>query len=347
MKKRLTRALAFILLTSLLLLSLTACGENYKLRASSKKEATPVLTLGEDTVNFEVLYTFFLNQCDKIDGFTDSYFDGAAGAARFTATLDAAVAEIAKIYASFAVCRSVGIDPFSESVDAAIIEYLKLTVEGGTMGENELYGFDSYDEYLDYIQESFHMNDAVNRLMIRYAVCEDLLIKYYKESYPYTDADVAAYFAGEDCIRIIWVSRTADAGMLSREDNLAIMERAREKLLAGNHSGAIRYSLEPTTDFYMGRHTLDDAYYSELIGLAYSLGEGEVSGVLDLGVEGLFVIKRLPKVSAHLTERHESITDIFLYDLQIATILARADALTEAIAYTDFYNELTAADFLH
>ena len=347
MKKLFLRVTALLVLFTLLLLSLTACGENYEQRESSKKEATPVFTLGEDTVNFEVLYTFFRNQCDRTEDFTANYFDGANGPERFRDTLNAAIAEIGRIYAMFAVCRSVGIDPFGADVEAAILEYLKLTVEGGTMGENELYGFDSYDEYLDYVEEKFHMNDAVNRLMLRYAVCEDLLVSYYKKSYQYTDADVAAYFASEDCIHLIWVSRTQNAGMLSREENHSIMERARAKLIEGKHSSAIQYSLEPSTDFYMGRYTLDDAYYSHLIEVAYSLDDGETSEVLDLGVEGFFVIKRLPKTDADLNERHDAITDIFLYDLQTERILETAGALLQGIVYEDFYNSLTAVDFLH
>ena len=347
MKKLFLRTITLILIATLLLCTLTACGEDYELRKSSKKEATPVLTLGEDTVNFEVLYTFFRNQCDKIPSFSSTYFDGAEGLARFNATLGAAIGEISEIYAMFALCREAGIDPFGEEVEQKILDYLKLTVEGGTMGESELQGFDGYDEYLDYIEEKFHMNDAVNRLMIRFAICEDMLLAHYRNEYPYTDADVAAYFGGEDCIRLIWVSRTQDAGMLSREENISMMRRAREKLIAGNHSGAIQYSLEPSTDFYMGRYTLDDSYYSELIEVAYDLGEGEVSDVLDLGVEGLFVIKRLPKETAHLSERHESITEIFLYDLQMSSLLDKASELMQGIVYKDFYNDLTAVDFLN
>ena len=347
MKKTIVRAISLLLLSALLLLSLTACGENYELRESSKKEATPVLTLGEDTVSFEVLYTFFLNQCDNIPSFTAAYFDGAEGGARFTATLNAAIAEISEIYALFAACRAVGIDPYSEDVEETILEYLKITVEGGTMGENELYGFDSYDDYLDYIKEKFHMNDAVNRLMLRYAICEDLLMDYYETTYPYTDADVAAYFESNNCVRIIWVSRTHDAMMQSKEQNLVMMNSARNKLIEGNHNGAIQYSLEPATDFYMGRYTLDDAYYSELIDLAFTMDVGEVSEVLDLGVEGFFVIKRLAKEDAHLQERNKSITEIFLYDLQMANILEVSAELMQGIVYTDFYNSLTAVDFVH
>ena len=347
MKKTILRAISVLLLTALLLLSLTACGENYKLRESSKKEATPVLTLGQDTVTFEVLYTFFLNQCDKIPSFSAAYFDGAEGAARFTATLSAAIGEISEIYAMFAACREAGIDPYGEDVEEKILEYLKITVEGGTMGENELYGFDSYDDYLAYIEEKFHMNDAVNRLMLRYAICEDLLMAYYANTYPYTDADVAAYFASDACVRIIWVSRTHDAMMQSKEENLAMMNRARTKLIEGNHNGAIQYSLEPATDFYMGRYTLDDAYYSELIELAFAMNDGAVSEVLDLGVEGFFVIKRLAKEDAHLQERHESITDIFLYDLQMENVLDTAAELMQGIVYEELYNNLTAADFVH
>lgn len=347
MKKKLIRAITLFLITALLTLSLTACGEDYKLRESSKKEATPVFTLGEDTVTFEVLYTFFRNQCDKIENFSASYFEGADGPARFTETLAAATHKISEIYAMLAACRAVGIDPYSEDVENKILDYLKITVEGGTMGENELYGFDSYDEYLDYIEENFHMNDAVNRLMLRFAICEDLLMAYYEDSLPYTDADVAAYFESEECIRIIWVSRPHDAMMQSKEDNLKMMNSAREKLIAGKHNSAIQYSLEPATDFYMGRYTLDDAYYSDLIEIAYALGDGEVSDVLDLGVEGFFVIKRLPKEAAHLSERHQIITEIFLYDLQTANILATADDLMQGIVYQDFYYSLTAVDFVH
>lgn len=347
MKKLFVRAIALFLIAALLTLALTACGEKYELRKSSKKEATPVFVLGEDTVNFEVLYTFFRNQCDKIEGFTASYFEGADGPARFTETLNAAIGEIAEIYAMFAACREVGIDPYSEVVESKILEYLKITVEGGTMGGDTLYGFDSYDDYLDYIEEKFHMNDAVNRLMLRYAVCEELLMEYYKNSFPYTDSDVAAYFESEACIHLIWVSRTHDAMMQTKEQNLAMMQTAREKLLSGNHSGAIQYSLEPSTDFYMGRYTLDDAYYSELITIAFSLDEGEVSDVLDLGVEGFFVIKRLSKSSTDLAERHESISEIFRYDLQTENVLDTADELLQGIVYKDFYNDLTAVDFVH
>ena len=97
MKKLFLRTITLILIATLLLCTLTACGEDYELRKSSKKEATPVLTLGEDTVNFEVLYTFFRNQCDKIPSFSSTYFDGAEGLARFNATLGAAIGEISEM----------------------------------------------------------------------------------------------------------------------------------------------------------------------------------------------------------------------------------------------------------
>lgn len=347
MKKTLARALSLLLVLSILLLSLTACGENYKLRESSKKEATPVFKLGDDTVNFEVLYTFFRNQCERIDGFTNTYFDVAAGPERFRVTLEAAIAEIAEIYAMFALCRSVGIDPYGESVEAAVIDYLKLSVSGGTMGGNELTGFDDYDEYLDYVKDKFYMTDAVNRLMIRYAVCEELLLNYYSLRHPYTDADVAAFFESDDCIRIIWVSRTQDAATLTADANRKLMENAKAKLISGDHRGAIQYSLEPTTDFYIGRYTLDDAYYNELIEVAYQLGENEVSDVLDLGAEGFFVVKRLAKESNHLSEQHKSITEVYLYDLQTEAILAKAAELLQGIVYEEFYNTLTSVDFLY
>ena len=144
------RIVSLLLLLSLTVSLLTACGESYKLRKSSEKEAATVLTLGEDEVPFEVLYTFFRNRCDLVGDIDADYFSGEEGEARFREMMAAAVEEIAGIYAFLALSREVGIDPYGEEIEDALLDYLKMNVEGGTFGEYEVAGFESYDKYLEY-----------------------------------------------------------------------------------------------------------------------------------------------------------------------------------------------------
>ena len=344
--KQWKRITLLTLVAAMLLLSLTACGENYDLRESTEREATPVLTLGEDTVNFELLYTFFLSQCERIEGFNGEYFTGEGGDARFAAVMAAARAEIAEIYAVFALCREVGIDPYDQKIEAEILEHLKSNVEGGTYGGYEIEGFKSYDAYITYLRETYHMNDAVNRLMLRYAICEERLIDYYDTRFPFTKEDVTAFFESEDCVHVIWVGREAKAYGFNASENYEQMERARKKLLEGDHRGAIQHSTNPTTDFYMGRYTKDKAFYDTLIETVYELEIDETSEILDLGTEGYFLVKRLHKEAIDLDDRYEEILDVFLFEKMYSRIESMAVALDRDAAPTDTYRTLTAKDFL-
>ncbi|MBQ2718711.1 MAG: hypothetical protein IJF73_01445 [Clostridia bacterium] len=347
MKHRRNQAMALLLALCLILVSLTACGDGYyKPVDSTELEATPVFTLGEDTVNYEMLYTFFHNRCENIPSFSAAYFTGEEGDERFREVMDAAIREIASVYAMLTLCREVEIDPYSEEMDTAVNEVIKTSVDGGTFGEYEIRGFDSYKDYLAYLRREFHMNDAVNRLMMRYAECEEALSDYYAESYAYTEADVRSFFESEDCLRILWVSRFENSGGLGRSENLALMESARQKLRGTDPYKALQYSLEPTTDFHIGRHTLDRAYYGKLIDAAYALPTGGVSEVMDLGSEGLFVLRRMDKQSASFSSRYEELAKVYLGEVMYGRIEEIAAELMEGIVYTEFFSTLTAADIL-
>lgn len=347
MKHRFLRAMTLLLALLMLTAPLTACGDGYyKPVESTELEATPVFTLGEDTVNFEVLSTFFHNRCENTHGFSDTYFTGADGGERFSTVMREAIGEIALVYAMLSLCREVGIDPYSEEMDTAVNETIKTSVDGGTFGEYEIRGFDSYEDYLAYLRREFHMNDAVNRLMMRYAECEEALSDHYAKSYAYTEADVREFFESDGCIRILWVSRFENSGGLDRADNLALMESARQKLRGADPYKALQYSLEPTTDFHLGRHTLDSAYYGKLIEAAYALPVDGVSEVIDLGSEGLFALRRMPKEAAALSQRYEEIAKVYLGEVMYGRIDAIAAELLNGIVYTEFFSTLTAEDIL-
>ncbi len=340
------RLLSLFVLLALVLCSLTSCGERYRLRESSKEEAATVFTIGEDAVAFEVLYAFFFSQCAEIEGDIASYFSGSEGEARFHEVLSLAVEDICELYALFARCREVGIDPYSEEVERTVLEHLKTNVEGGLIGEYWVRGFESFDAYLAHIRDTYHMTDAVGRLMLRYAICEELLIDYYENRYPVTDADVSTFFYSEDCIRVVWVGRAANAMGLDRAANYEQMEIARGKLLVGDVQGAIQHSTSPTTAFYMGRYTKDAAYYDELIANAYALEIGEVSPIFDLGSEGYFVVKRLAKASSDLDMLFEEIREVYLFEMQYRSIHEIAERARQSIVYETRYAELTFSDFV-
>ncbi len=338
---------AFLTLVLLVVLLLTRCGGGYyKPVESTEREATPVLRLGEYTVNFEVLRAFFYSECLNTPGYSDTYFTGAEGEAHFAAVKEAAIRDIAEIYALLALCGEKEIDTESEEIMTAVDENIKTSVDGGTFGGYEIRGFDSYDEYLAYLEREFHMNDAVNRLMVRYAVCEEELSGYYRLGHPYTEDDVRAFLEGEDCVRLLWVNRFEGSGGLDRAANLALMASARQKLMGADPYKALQYSLEPTTDFYMGRYTLDEAYYAPLIEAVYALPVGGVTEVLDLGTEGLFAARRMEKSESHFEERYEELVKVYLGDVMYGEIDRIADELLQGIVYEDFYNTLTAEDIL-
>lgn len=345
MKRSLLRLCSLILAAALLLPLLAACG--YRPVKSTEWEATPVFTLGEATVNMEMLHTFFYTQCDDIPGFSELYFSGDAGALRFAAVRDAAVREIAGVYALFAVCQAVGIDPYSEDIDDKITEYIEISVEGGALGDQTLRGFESYDDYLAHIRKYYHMNDAVNRLMIRYALCEELLSEYYSTQYRHTEADVTAFFESEDCIRIIWVNRLANSAGLDLAGNLELMTKARDNLIAGKFEEAIWYSLSETTDFYMGRYTMDPLYYGELIEAAYAMEVGDTSRIMDLGSLGYYVFSKRTKESSALSTQYRQIEKLYLGDVMYGEIAKKQEELLQGIVYTDFYRGLTPDGILN
>ena len=87
------------------------------------------------------------------------------------------------------------------------------------------------------------------------------------------------------------------------------------------------------------------ALYGELIDTAFALSVGETSGILDLGSEGYFVVKRLPKPEVDLKSRYSELLPIFLNERMHEDILTRAKTSMQGIVYKEHYNELTVGDF--
>ena len=360
MLNRLKRPLSLLLALLLLSFSLVACGgEKYPMRPSTVEEQETVLTLGEDNVPFEVLHTFFTNAALSEKEYGDGYFDGDEGQAHFDTVMEKAIADMAEIYALFAHCRSVGIDPYSEEINETVSSYVEKNMNGGEFAGYILPSFKDYDAYLEYLENNFHMNDSVSRLLLRYAACEETLIEHYNRSYSYTREDVAAFFASDDCIRVNWFRQVGyETGKgLPYEDALRLMQSAQENLrnAAGNQSkleAVFINSFPPSSTsemqkgFYIGRYTWDPAYLGELTEMAFSLLPYGVSEIFEAEDGGLYLVYRLEKNESDFASSYETLEALYLSEKMYEALVAKKADLLEGVSYAEGFSSLTALEIM-
>lgn len=360
MLDRLKRPLSLLLALIPLSFSLVACGgEKYPMRPSTVEEQETILTFGDDAVPFEVLHTFFTNAALSEKDYGDGYFDGDEGKEHFDAVMERAIADMAEIYALFAHCRSVGIDPYSEEINETVSSYVEKNMDGGEFAGYILPSFTDYDAYLEYLEKNFHMNDSVSRLLLRYAACEEALIEYYNRSYSYTREDVGAFFASDDCIRVNWFRQVGyEAGKgLPYEDALRLMQSARQNLIdaAGNSfklESVFINSFPPSSTseikngFYIGRYTWDPAYLGELTEMAFSLPTYGVSEVFEAEDGGLYIVYRLEKDEDEFADSYESIESLYLSEKMYEALAAKKGELLAAVTYAEGFSSLTALSIM-
>ena len=357
---RLKRPLSLLLALLLLSLSLSACGgEKYPMRQSTVEEREIVLTLGEDDVAMEMLHTFFTNAALSEKEYGDGFFDGDEGGAHFDAVMEKAIGNLAEIYALFAHCRTVGIDPYSEEMDEKVASYVEKNMEGGEFAGYALPSFKDYDAYLAYLKRNFHMNDAVSRVLLRYAACEEALIEYYNRSYSYTREEVAAFFSSDACIRVNWFRQVGyETGKgLPFEDAMRLMQNAQENLrnAAGNQNkleAVFINSFPPSSTseiqngFYIGHYTWDPAYLGGLTEMAFRLPDYGVSEIFEAADGGLYIAYRLPKIEDDITAKYESIEALYLSEKMYKALADKKADLLGSVTYAEGFSSLTAIDLM-
>ncbi len=351
MKKCLKTSL-LLLLVACLLLPLTSCNrEKYPMRASSSEQSRTVFALGEDPVPMEVLFTFYMSQksLSAENGENVSHEE----------LLKRAAEAMAELYATLAVCRKYGIDPFSEEMNEKVKEKVVLSVEGGVYGSDLIAGEDSYDAYLRKLETDFYMTDAVSRFIIRCALAEEELYYSFGRLHDYEREDVEAFFASEDCIRLNWIRRVNEPDLTS-EDLRTILEHAREALATASTYEEVRniiiqhgpLTVDPKTEngFYIGRYTWDPRTHAPLIEAAYALAPYEYSEVIDLESDGMYVLYKMEKHQTDLSDRYEEIAEMYLGDAMYGEISRLAaelvagldsDVLTASRFPESLFNEKT------
>ncbi len=366
--KILKKALCFCLLSAMLLTAV-ACGETYKPQKSTEEENTTVFTLtyGKKTydVKYELYRALFLTYRDAVDGGdTSVWTDERAEAAK--ADINRKIfRQITDIYAVIALCDEVGCKLYGKEADKEVQEYIRESVEG--LGDDSGYG--TYDAFLASLKER-NLNYAVFDLLCRYEIGRAMLSEYYfgtKDEYSgivsggtrtVTEEELAAFFADSGTARVLMAYlsrdaytkeraeavRTTVAVVAAEQSNLADREAAVADYLL-RHTAAVASYIEKGQ--WISAYSLDDPAYDDLAAAVAALAVGEVGDLVELSVgsvSGYYLVYRAEKTDDMLTSQHAEILAAYKNHLMGQAVRSVADALSESMTTTSFFDGLRLSD---
>ena len=349
------KKILLLLILAAVLLSFCSCKNEYKPVPSTDEEKKTVLTVGKYEVPYELFRTFFLTEKETLDGGDKSIWIGDKAEESREAALSVIIPAVCDVYAMFSLCEAYGIDVNSEEIEEKVAEFVKISVEGGTIGDSAVLGFESYDAYLEYLKE-LYMNDSVSRLLIKYSICEELAREKFIEEYQFDEEDVSAFFASDECARITWLRRLYEySSYFTPEYEREIADKAYEKMKAAKNfddiiRALVQYSSSTSTSdiengFYIGKYTLDEEYMSEVIDAAFSLKAGEFSEVIE-NFYGLYIVYVMEKDPTYIESDagYEEICELYLNNQFYRALKEHKERLLSDVKYTEFFNSLNFAE---
>ena len=297
---------------------------------AEESEAVYTLTYGEKTYNvpYELYRAFFLNHKSEVDKGNGAVWSGA-DKQKYINEIDALVlSDITDIYSVFALCESVGIDIYSETVEGSIEQYIIASVEGGTVGGMVFQGYGGdYNAYLANLK-ALNMNYSVQALLFRYAVCSEMIDAYFASSSNggtlAVQKDTVRSFYYNECVRVIkpFFPTVTD---LDKEINSAKrMNTIKEGMVAraSDEDAVCTYIITMSTEgenirngYFIGRYSLDQSYYGELTSVAFSLGMHEVSDPIQIfsgGNSGYHILYRAEQSDANFEACYSSIEKAYV-----------------------------------
>ncbi len=312
-----------------MLCSLMACASNpYPPVESTEQERTEIckLTYGgkQYAVPYELYRTLCLTYRTEVDGGDIEAWNGPF-AEQMRATLNERIFDrITEIYAVLALAEEVGINPYDKATENEIAAYVRASVEGGYVGGINAEGFGTYEKYLESLAESY-MNYSVQALIYRYYITSRRLDEYFigkTDEYgvivsdgalTYTDADVQAFYRGEESVRLLWAyfpENVWSAGRVEAiRDTIALKKTAEDVAYY-----MTRYTTAAGPDVesghVIGRYSLDPAFYGELTKSAFALAMGETAPVIRVVSDeenGYYILYRTDKSEENLAENFEKV----------------------------------------
>lgn len=366
------KTVCLILVLTMALLSLASCGNKYKPQKSSAEESSTVFVLSAGDNEYEVKYELyrwlFLTHRDSIDGGDRSVWEGPEKDA-YIARINAKILSYAtEIFAAFEMCERIGYNLYSSEVEDKIYEYIRISVEGGTVEGGYYPGCGSYDEYLALLRKNY-MNYAVQELLFRYAIAIEAIDEYFigtidqddidsgnvsVGSITYTKEDVEAFYFGENSVRVL--RHFIQDGI--REDTAAYADLVRDRILSASYLGHdevvntimgnsnLASASDVRNGFVIGRYNLEEAYYGEMTDYAFALSDGDVSPaflVNDGETSGYYILYRAEKTAEHFEECYGSVLYVFLKDKVGEKLHQVKGELNDGIMMSQFYTELNHA----
>lgn len=341
---RLFPALISLIALCAIVFSLAACskGGDYPEIPSSKKEATPVATLGGHEVRYELYRAFFSAMYSgKTEGMTEE---------GYAAARNAVMREIALIYATLDVAKESGVDPEGDKIDAEVTRRVKIDYEGGESNGVTIEGVGTREKYKEALAAA-NLTDAVNRLIYRYDATQAELFDYFVNKYAYgrdeqLSGDPQAFFASEACAHGVWVYVPDDLHRYDRAETLAFAREMHDDLATATSYADVRRVLIRTMSdrvlsddemehgFYVSRNQgntpLERALVADFFSLA-PLACGEIREDSD----GVWFAVGLEKDAADLDRDPNAIYDLMLEETMIDRPIAeRAETYLAGVSYS-------------
>ena len=326
----------FILILSCIFI-LASCGEEkYPPKESTALESQVAMTISLDGKKYEVKYelyrALFLNLRESVDGGDITVWSGE-DKAEYVEKIDTLIKKRATdIYSVLHIADKVGIDVYSKDFDKAVNEYIKVSVEGGYYGNQTIEGFDGdYEKYLESLKE-MNLNYAVQDLLLRYSIASEKIFEYYagyegefleehvQGKLEYTKEDVKSFYDSDDCVRVMraYLPKAYFSATRAQEIRDKIVEKANygddevSRYIIGTTSTA---ASEIINGEIIGRHNLDEMYYSELEAAAFKLAYFEVSEGIEVSSaneDGYVILYKTVKTDAHFDECYDYVKSVYV-----------------------------------
>lgn len=352
------RILALILALATVL-SLFACAEDkYPPVESTEEEARVVLKLNvegkEYDVKYELYRALFLNNKSRVDLGDSSVWSSADKQKYIDAINEIIIGDLSEIYAVLHLASELGFNAFSSEADERVKEYVIGAVEGD---ENQL-GHGSYEKYLESLKKN-NLNYSAAALMMRYAMAEEAIIKYYRGEidpvkgqldggYEYTREDVENYYYSDNCRRIL--QAYFQTGVKSAKEiddyrtHLATLDgdMAIAAYIIGStmatESDLIRDG--KVSGITVGISELYAEEYSEYVNAIFYTEAGRLSKAVQVensAADGYYIIYGLEKSAEHFEDSYLDIRNSYLDNVSGNVLKNVITALSEGVSYTDGY----------
>ncbi len=357
MKRFLSRLLVAALCLAALV-SAVSCG-GYKPVKSTKEESRAMASLGSNTVRYELVRAFLHAFRGGYDGGDAAVWSSADAETLFAALKADAMAQIAEIYATFAVCEKYGIDPYGNKVDDLVDERVTVDIDGGEIDGVTVEGYGSKKKYLSALGE-MHLNDSVNRLLHRWDICSSLLYEKVVTNFndganSVTREEVEEFYYSAECAQISWLF--ISESMLSLYDEAgaeAFISNAYGKLYESRADYDLMKKVIPAYTYNLSYDQIENGFCVSRYGgfgrdarrlaeTACALDDLEISERITTE-DGVYYLIGIAKSKEYIADsgHYETVYDLCLANRLYKEIDAAAASLLDGAEYTDAYAALTA-----